>query len=494
MVAAVVLLLVQVTGPAHGPATAQGPASVQGSNPSSSITGTVRDLSGSIVPGATVSVRQRSQRSAGGERTRRSFTLPAPTTTELVLIVRAGGFAELASYGRRSARGRPSISSFPGRRHGSGHRHGDAQRAAHRRRAGQRQRARPPGHPAVARGRRRRRAAADADVQPVPPHEQPVVASDGAGRVAARHRAERRQPHARAARRRAVQRSVRRLGVLDARAARERRSHRGRGQRELEPVRQLRDGRRHQHRDRRPPTPQDARGARRSTATATRPKVDFVGERRLGQGRRRGRRQRLRHRRLSDRRARASAARSTTTRRSTSGTSTSSWTTTRPIASSAFCASATSARTATTARRARSTAPRKPTTRRGRRVSGGVRLRLPDQSDLQATRVRRLRDVPQQLPRGARGDAAAQHRPHDAERRRVPTNGVGGMAQWSRGVRRAASSSRPAPTGAGWTATARRTGSTRTTGTQVTLQRVSGGTQRSVGAFVQDVIDAGASS
>ena len=45
-----------------------------------------------------------------------------------------------------------------------------------------------------------------------------------------------------------VQRSVRRLGVLVARAARERRAHRGGRRIELEPLRQLRDGRRHQHR------------------------------------------------------------------------------------------------------------------------------------------------------------------------------------------------------------------------------------------------------
>ena len=95
MVAAVVLLLVQVTGPAHGPATAQGPASVQRSNPSSSITGTVRDLSGSIVPGATVSVRNGSKDQQAVSGPDGHFTLPAPTTTELVLVVRAAGFAEL---------------------------------------------------------------------------------------------------------------------------------------------------------------------------------------------------------------------------------------------------------------------------------------------------------------------------------------------------------------------------------------------------------------
>ena len=44
---------------------------------------------------------------------------------------------------------------------------------------------------------------------------------------------------------------------------------------------------------------------------------------------------------------------------------------------------------------------------------------------------------------------------------RVPSKAVGGMAQWSRAFGRASSSSPPAPTGAGSTATARRTGSMR---------------------------------
>ncbi len=42
------------------------------------------------------------------------------------------------------------------------------------------------GNRGLARGRRRRRAAADADVQPLPPHQQPRRAADHAGRVAAR--------------------------------------------------------------------------------------------------------------------------------------------------------------------------------------------------------------------------------------------------------------------------------------------------------------------
>ena len=158
---------------------------------------------------------------------------------------------------------------------GVGNRHRDriAHGTAAARRAGQRHRAQAGRHPPLAGRRGRRCAAADSDVQPVPAHEQPGVASDRAGRVAARHRPERRQPHAGAARQRAVQRSVRRLGVLDARAARRGRPHRSRGHVELEPLRQLRDGRRHQHHDGRGDAPDGRRqGAVRQPQQ---PKVDF---------------------------------------------------------------------------------------------------------------------------------------------------------------------------------------------------------------------------
>ena len=123
--------------------------------------------------------------------------------------------------------------------------------------------------------RGRRCAAADADVQPVPPHEQPLVASDDAGRVAARHRTERGQPDARPAGRRAVQRSVRWLGVLDARARSKHRSHRSGGWVQLEPVRQLRHGRCDQRGDGR------RRDAHARPSDAVRqldsPKFDVVG-------------------------------------------------------------------------------------------------------------------------------------------------------------------------------------------------------------------------
>ena len=55
-----------------------------------------------------------------------------------------------------------------------GHRHADPHRAAARRRAGQRQRRRQGADSPVAGHRRRRRAAPGADLQPVPPDQQPV--------------------------------------------------------------------------------------------------------------------------------------------------------------------------------------------------------------------------------------------------------------------------------------------------------------------------------
>ena len=141
----------------------------------------------------------------------------------------------------------------------------------------------PRRHQAVAGDGGRRRAAADPDLQPVQADEQPRVASDHAGRVASRNRAERGQPHARAARRRAVQRSVRRVGVLVAGAARERRADRGGRQLELQPLRQLRDGRRH------PLRHEPARRAHVRAEIAVRqpqqPQAGLPRQPRVGQGR-----------------------------------------------------------------------------------------------------------------------------------------------------------------------------------------------------------------
>ncbi len=95
MVAALVLLLAQVAGPA--PAA---PPSVQGSAPGfrsapAAISGTVRDLSGSVVPNATITVRtgSKDEQTVTGPDGR--FTLQTSATSEIVLVVRAAGFAEL---------------------------------------------------------------------------------------------------------------------------------------------------------------------------------------------------------------------------------------------------------------------------------------------------------------------------------------------------------------------------------------------------------------
>ena len=160
-------------------------------------------------------------------------------------------------------------------------------RATDERHPGERERRRARGDRSVAGRRRRRRAAADADLQPLPPDEQPVVASDDAGRVAARHRAERRQPHAGAARRRAVQRSVRRLGVLDARAARERwtgsRSWTARARASTATTPWAASS------TSSTPGPPADRGGEVAVRIAAEPEVRPLRQRRLGQGRGRGR-------------------------------------------------------------------------------------------------------------------------------------------------------------------------------------------------------------
>ena len=94
MVAAVVLLLAQVAGPAPAGPTAQGSAPAFRAAPAA-ISGTVRDLSGSVVPGATIAVRDgaKEQQTVSGPDGR--FTLNASTSSQIVLIVRATGFAEL---------------------------------------------------------------------------------------------------------------------------------------------------------------------------------------------------------------------------------------------------------------------------------------------------------------------------------------------------------------------------------------------------------------
>src|SRR5690242_10728700 len=95
MVAAVVLLLAQVAGPAPAgslPAPGNTPTV---SSAAASISGTVRDTTGSVVPGATITVRDgaKEEQTVSGADGR--FTLAASPRSELVLIVKAAGFTEL---------------------------------------------------------------------------------------------------------------------------------------------------------------------------------------------------------------------------------------------------------------------------------------------------------------------------------------------------------------------------------------------------------------
>jgi outer membrane receptor protein involved in Fe transport len=93
MVAALVLLLAQVAAPA--PAA---PPPAQGSAPRvapAAISGTVRDLSGSVVPNATITVRNGSKDEQTVTGPDGRFTLQTSATSEIVLVVRAAGFAEL---------------------------------------------------------------------------------------------------------------------------------------------------------------------------------------------------------------------------------------------------------------------------------------------------------------------------------------------------------------------------------------------------------------
>jgi outer membrane receptor protein involved in Fe transport len=119
-------------------------------------------------------------------------------------------------------------------------------------------------------------------------------------------------------------------------------------------------------------------------------------------------------------------------------------------------------------------------------TSGAVRVRLPDESALQITVFSDFETfhsnflaVPAATPARSIGRMTLNQR--------VPTTAVGGLAQWSRSV----GSNQFISAGADWRwvdGDSEEQGLDAQTGTQVTLNRVSGGTQRSVGVFVQDLI------
>jgi iron complex outermembrane receptor protein len=119
-------------------------------------------------------------------------------------------------------------------------------------------------------------------------------------------------------------------------------------------------------------------------------------------------------------------------------------------------------------------------------VNGGIRLLLPGQNDLQATvfaDAERFRSnflaVPASTPLRSVGRMTLNQF--------VPTTGVGGLVQWSRpfGGRHFFTA------GTDWRwieGESREDGLDATTGTQVTLRRLSGGAQQMVGIFAQGVI------
>jgi outer membrane receptor protein involved in Fe transport len=118
--------------------------------------------------------------------------------------------------------------------------------------------------------------------------------------------------------------------------------------------------------------------------------------------------------------------------------------------------------------------------------SAGTRVRLPDESDLQATVFvdretfhSNFLAVPAATPARSIGRMTLTQT--------VPTTGVGGMVQWSRAFRNTQFFS----AGADWRwvdGDSEENGLDALTGTQVVLNRVSGGTQRSAGFYVQDLI------
>ena len=138
----------------------------------------------------------------------------------------------MVGHGHRAAR--PRAATRAKRRHDR-HRGPDRDEAGRHRREGRRPR--PGGHRRERRADPRRHAAASAGVQPVPAVRQPGRQPHLTGGVPPRRGAERGQPHARPSRRRALERRLRGLGLLEPRPPYRDRAGRGPGRRGLGPVR-----------------------------------------------------------------------------------------------------------------------------------------------------------------------------------------------------------------------------------------------------------------
>ncbi len=116
-------------------------------------------------------------------------------------------------------------------------------------------------------------------------------------------------------------------------------------------------------------------------------------------------------------------------------------------------------------------------------VSGGVRMILPDSSSLQARifgDVETFRSNFLAVP-----DLITRAQARVTLNQRVPTNGFGGMVQWSRAV--GTRNFLSAGVDWRWVDGDSEEDAMNATSTAVATHRVSGGTQRSYGAFIQDV-------
>jgi outer membrane cobalamin receptor len=95
MVTALAVLFLQTAAPVAAPAVAPAPRAAARPADAATVTGTVHDSVGGIVPGASIIVRTpgREQHTVSGPDGR--FAAAAPESAEIVVIVRAAGFAEL---------------------------------------------------------------------------------------------------------------------------------------------------------------------------------------------------------------------------------------------------------------------------------------------------------------------------------------------------------------------------------------------------------------
>src|SRR5882672_5576427 len=95
MIRVAVLLFVSVAG-AVPPTSTQSQGSAQTiRSDDTSMSGTVHDLSGGVVAGATIVVRNGTKDAQAASGPDGRFTVNAPASTEVVVVVRAPGFAEL---------------------------------------------------------------------------------------------------------------------------------------------------------------------------------------------------------------------------------------------------------------------------------------------------------------------------------------------------------------------------------------------------------------